>query len=197
MAAAEPTGAFERRRRALSRDSSVDLRRDLVAPLDGNGVSTLDASERGATRSELSDPAAYASALRRSARALPGLLAALEEGLGGVRGDRAPSVRPLRGRSDLYLATGAGERVVFGVVGGYFVSGSDERRVRELAAAPTESLPGTSGSVAFRVPLGLLDQLAEGPASPRRATAAPAGELTGSVEADVERLTARVRLAAS
>lgn len=160
------------------RGRSPEVDRDAIALLGPSTVITADARGRIASRTEVSDAAAFAGALRRS-RA--GILSIAAE-LGGVSG--RSSIRPLRGRDDLYLFTGPGERVVFGLIEGRFVTAPDERAARRIAVEPPVPFEGPGGAAAFSISSAFLG------GSPVPAL----GPLTGSVEASLERVHLRLRL---
>jgi len=88
--------------------------------------------------------------------------------------------------------TGEGpSELYFNVVGDVFVVASDERRAREIAEADTVAVDGARGAGVARVDLTQLDGqeafLPLLPIGPR--------ELVASVEASLERLRVRVRIA--
>ncbi|MBA2429343.1 MAG: hypothetical protein H0V55_06415 [Thermoleophilaceae bacterium] len=158
------------------RDFNVD--RDLSVLLGPSAAISVDARGRIASRTDVTDPAAFAGALRRS---LPGILRLVPE-LADVGG--SSRIRPLRGRDDLYLFTGPGQRVVLGLVEGRFATGPDERAARRIAVEPPVPFAGPGGAAAFSIAPPLLG-LPPVPAL---------GELTGSAEASLERVHLRLRL---
>lgn len=160
------------------RGRSPEVDRDVIALLGPSAVITADARGRIASRTEVSDPAAFAGALRRSRAGILSLAAEL----GGVSG--RSSIRPLRGRDDLYLFTGPGERVVFGLVEGRLVTAPDERAARRIAVEPPVPFEGPGGAAAFSISSAFLG------GSPVPAL----GPLIGSVEASLERVHLRLRL---
>jgi len=160
------------------RGRSPEVDRDVIALLGPSAVITADARGRIASRTEVSDPAAFAGALRRSRAGILSLAAEL----GGVSG--RSSIRPLRGRDDLYLFTGPGERVVLGLVEGRFVTAPDERAARRIAVELPVPFEGPGGAAAFSISSAFLG----GPPVPA------VGPLIGSAEASLERVHLRLRL---
>jgi hypothetical protein len=160
------------------RGRSPEVDRDVIALLGPSAVITADARGRIASRTEVSEPAAFAGAIRRSRAGILSLAAEL----GGVSG--RSSIRPLRGRDDFYLFTGPGERVVLGLVEGRFVTAPDERAARRIAVEPPVPFEGPGGAAAFSISSAFLG------GSPVPAL----GPLIGSVEASLERVHLRLRL---
>jgi len=173
---------FGRDRRRVDRD--LDVARDLVALLGSSAVVTEDGAGRVASRTDVTDPEAFGDLLRRPSAGAFGLLADLGLLADVVGPERRASIRPLRGRNDLYLLTAPGQRVVFGLVGARFVTAPDERAARRIAIEAPAPFEGPGGAAAFTVapaPFG-------GPPLPG------VGQLTGSVEAGLERVHLRLRL---
>lgn len=177
--AAEARIGQQRGRRRVDGDT-----RDLVALLGSSAVVTEDGAGRVASRTEVTDPKAFGDLLRPPSAGAFGILAELGLLADVVGPGRRASIRPLRGRKDLYVLTAPGQRVVFGLVGARFVTGPDEQAARRIAVEAPVPFEGPGGAAAFTVapaPFG-------GPPLPG------VGQLTGSVQAGLERVHLRLRL---
>jgi hypothetical protein len=209
LRAGYPDSRFVRAVDKIEEELGIDFEREILRQFDGPSASyvSVDGSVFAA-RSEIRDPDALRTVLPRIAPHLPALI----EGLQGLQSEGmallflfapdAPAAAPLQGVSvdppatedGFYRVSGlTGEgpsELYFNVMGDVFVVASDEQRAREIAGADTVAVEGARGAGVIRVDLTELDR-------GQRFVFFPivARELVASVEASLERLRVRVRIA--
>jgi hypothetical protein len=209
LRAGYPDSRFVRAVDKIEEELGIDFEQEILRQFDGPSASYVSADGSVfAARSEIRDPDALRTVLPRIAPHLP----ALTEGLQGLQSEGmallfllapdAPAAAPLQGVSveppatedGFYRVSGlTGEgpsELYFNVVGDVFVVASDEQRAREIAGADTVAVEGARGAGVIRVDLTELDR-------GQRFVFFPiaARELVASVEASLERLRVRVRVA--
>ena len=209
LRAGYPDSRFVRAVDKIEEELGIDFEREILRQFDGPSASYVSADGSVfAARSEIRDPDALRTVLPRIAPHLPALI----EGLQGLQSEGmallflfapdAPAAAPLQGVSVDPPATEDGfyrvsgltgdgpSELYFNVVGDVFVVASDEQRAREIAAADTVAVEGARGAGVLRADLTELDRGQGFVFLP-----IVARELVASVEASVERLRVRVRVA--
>ena len=184
---------FEAVKSKLGRRLGVNIDRDLVDQFEGDASLSLGLDGSFGFRSELRDPNGFQRTLDRLSRRLPDVAK-------GFGVDPVGVARPGGGKDFYAIATADRDRAVFGVVGGSFVLAQDPEQASELAVRPPEDVPGAQGSLTMRLDAESLAQwLARrfaGGSGELGADffAGPLGDMTGSVEAETDRLRGHVDL---
>jgi hypothetical protein len=209
LRAGRPDSRFVRAVDRLEKELGIDFEQEILRQFNGPSASYVSSDGSiFAARSEVRDPGALREVLPKIAPELPALI----EGLQGLQSEGlavlflfapdAPAAQPLEGvrvdppptEDGFYRVsglTGAGpSELYFNVVGDVFVVASDEERAREIAKAETVAVEGARGAAVIRVDLTELDR-------EEAMFFLPIGarELVASVEASIERLRVRVRVA--
>ena len=187
-------GDFAAAKAQLEKQLDVDLEKDLLDQLSGDISASVSLSGDFGVRSEPKDPAELKRTLVKVAPVLPTVVNGA--GLGPVALEK-----PKKGE-DLYaLAQPDGDGVVFGVVNGVFVLANDANRAGRLATEEPTPVPGAEGSVVLKadaeqLAASLVKQLG-GFGIPKPLVAAfikPLDELTGSLHAETDGLSGKLRL---
>ena len=206
---AYPDSRFVRAVADIESELGIDFEQEILRQFNGPSASYVSSDGSiFAARSEVRDPEALRNVLPKIAPHLPALI----EGLQGLQSEGmallfllapdAPAAAPLeRVRVDppptddgFYRVSGltgdGPSELYFNVVDDLFVVASDEQRAREIAGADTVAVDGARGAGVLRVDLTELDRAEAGFLVPIGAR-----ELVASVEASLERLRVRVRIA--
>jgi Protein of unknown function (DUF3352) len=180
----------------------LDLEKDVLSQLEGDLAVSVGLDGKFGARAQVEDPAK----LKRTLDKLSTVLSRFAE---GATDERVGFAKPKAGEDFYALATGDGERFVFGVVDDMFVISNDPEIAGSLAAAPTAAVPGAEGSIVFQADaeqLGkeilkqvegdLLDSTGFEIGDRLRDSIAtrPLDELTGSIEASTEGLSGSFEL---
>jgi len=188
-------GDYAAAKKQLEERLDVDVEKDLLDQLSGDISASISLSGDFGVRTEPKDPAAFERTLAKVADVLPSL--AEGAGLGPV------AIEKPKGNEDFYaLAQPDGEGVVFGVVDGVFVVASDADRAARLATTEPEAVDGAQGAVvlsadAEELANAFIEQLGSSLEIPPQLAAAftkPLSDLTGSISADTDGVSGRIRL---
>ena len=180
----------------------LDLEKDLLSQLEDDVAVSVGLDGKFGARAQLKDPAKVERALDKLSSILSRLAA-------GATDERVGFAKPKPGEDFYALATGDGERFVFGVVDDVFVISNDPEVAGSLAADPTAAVPGAKGAIVLKAnaeELGqeilkqvegdLLDSTGFEIGDRIRGAIAtrPLDELTGSIEASTEGLSGSFEL---
>jgi Protein of unknown function (DUF3352) len=193
---------FENSIAQVERQIGVDLEKDLLSQLEDDVAVSAGLDGKFGARAQVKDPAK----VQRTLEKISTVLSRLAE---GATDDRVGFAKPKAGEDFYALATGDGERFVFGVVDDFFVISNDPAVAGSLAADRTVAVPGAKGAVVLkanaeelgqeilkRVEGDLLDSTGFELGDRIRGAIAtrPLDELTGSIEASTDGLSGSFEL---
>jgi len=185
-------GDYETGKRSIEQSLKIDIEKDVLSQLGGDVSGSASIDGKFGVKTKPSDPAALERTLAKVARGLPAIV--------------GPDVRvtPPRGGQGLYtLSPSSGAPTLFGVVNGNFVVTNDSARAESLGAAPTAPVEGAAGAITLRTDAQALAARAIeafggtsglGGAIGGSLFTGPLGELTGSMSAETDALTGKLRL---
>ncbi len=206
--AIDPNGfsGFETGKAQIERRLKIDLEQDLLGQLDGDLAVSINLDGKFGARAELKDPAAFKQTLTKLEEILPSIAE-------GFTGEKVGFAKPKAGEDFYAIATRGGDKIVFGVVDGFFVLSNDPGIAGTLAADRTKTVPGAKGALvvnadAEKIAQKLLAQV-EGldfgigdygelgkriGDELRGLGVRPLDDLTGSLEATTDGFTGKLRL---
>lgn len=144
----DPEGfsGFEAAKTQIERATGIDLEDDVLGAMRGELAVKADLDGKFGARVKLDDPAAFEQTLAKLADVVPDFAA----GIAG--GEKVGFARPKRGEDFYAVATSGGDKVVYGVVGDYFVLSNDAAVAGSLATDGETAYPGSApGSLTFRI----------------------------------------------
>ena len=221
--AAFPRSRFVQAVEDVEADLGIAFEDEVLAQFNGPSASVATPSGAFAAVSDVADPARMRALLPRLAPRLPpvlrgldtlgnrglltlllfapdapltpGVLGALQDGIGVRRleagaGEQLYRISGLEESGAGFPGPGA---VVFGMIGDRFVVATDEQRARAVAAMEVSPVPGAEGTGVARADLSTWSE--EALASVLGVRTVPLGEVVGELEASVERVEARLRVA--
>ncbi|MDQ1372979.1 MAG: hypothetical protein QOJ09_317, partial [Actinomycetota bacterium] len=184
----DPTGfaRYKRRKAAFGRALGIDLDRDVISQLSGDASVSVGLDGGFAVRSSLRDPAAFRATLKKSA---PKLSTALKSQNAGVALPQKPG-------GFYALATAAGKKYVFAVVGDKFVLATDPSRAGQFASQSAAPVPGASGSLVMAMDTrAIANQVAQKQGQSGAAIITGVlGDFIGSIETETGGLTGSFKL---
>jgi hypothetical protein len=143
--------------------------------------------EQFALRAELNDAAAFKATLDKAAKNLPKLAK-----------DKSLGLSTPKGGDGFYgLASPDGEKVVFGVVGESLVLATDPNRAAQFGAQSPSTVEGANGAFVFATDAGALARsivAQQGQEQAGNIVAGSLGDLVGSIEAQTDGITGRLKL---